>query len=105
MTRVFAAALSLVGTLSLADTAPDATGANPATSVTSAEYRFTAEIDPDVTSDRFTEKWARVYWPDHCRELRCRCSFFCMAIITPAAMAPIRELMTTASTQRREPAL
>jgi hypothetical protein len=64
MTRVFAAALSLVATLSLADTAPDATGANPATNVTSAEYRFPAEIDPDVTTDRATEKWARVYWPD-----------------------------------------
>ncbi len=64
MTRVFAAALSLVGTLSLADTAPDATGANPATNVTSAEYRFSPEIDPDVTADRATEKWARVYWPD-----------------------------------------
>lgn len=64
MSRVFAAALSLLCALSFADTAPDATGANPATNVTSAEYRFPAEVDSDVATDRFTEKWARVYWPD-----------------------------------------
>jgi len=47
----------------LADTAPDATGAGPYPTAT-AEYRLPAEIDPNVIAGRFTEVWARVYWPD-----------------------------------------
>ncbi len=47
----------------LADTAPDATGTGPNPTAT-AEYRLPAEIDPNVIAGRFTEVWARVYWPD-----------------------------------------
>ena len=56
-------ALSLA-TTAIADTAPDATQANPDTNVATAEYRFPADLDTDVATDRLTEKWARVYWPD-----------------------------------------
>jgi len=45
------------------DPPPDASGTGPnATAV--AEYKFDAVIDPDIIAGRFTEVWARVYWPD-----------------------------------------
>jgi hypothetical protein len=47
----------------LAQTAPDATGRGPNSTLT-AEYRLPAEVDPNVIDGRFTEVWARVYWPD-----------------------------------------
>ena len=45
------------------DPPPDASGIGPSATAT-AEYRLAAAIDPDVLSDRATEIWARVYWPD-----------------------------------------
>ncbi len=44
--------------------APDPTGTGPFT-VTSAEYKFPAAIDPDVLSTRPTELWAVVYRPEN----------------------------------------
>src|SRR5262245_4472419 len=62
--------LSLIGLAAVGSNAsayrdppPDASGMGPSATAT-AEYRLPAEIDPDVVGDRFTEVWARVYWPD-----------------------------------------
>ncbi len=58
-------ALMSLGTTASAyrDPPPDASGMGPSSTAT-AEYRLPAEIDPDVIAGRFTEVWARVYWPD-----------------------------------------
>jgi hypothetical protein len=62
---MFAVALTLsVGAQPAAfaqDPAPDPTGQGPF-DVTSAEYKFPATLDPDV-SGMATELWARVFWP------------------------------------------
>lgn len=53
--------LALPG-LAAAQLAPDATTTGP-NSVTSAEYKLPASIDPDILAGRTTELWARVYRP------------------------------------------
>lgn len=48
--------------------APDSTSKGPY-SVSSAEYRFPAMVDPDVLSDRMTEIWAKVFYPKNILQL------------------------------------